>query len=79
MEEIALDIEINLKNRPLTYIVNDIELSILTPNPLIYGHSIRIPKNELDHDDTKLLIRQRHIKRCKQAAWNSWKNDYLRA
>ena len=57
----ALDIEINLKNRTLTYIDNDIELSILTPNPLICGHSIRIPKNELDHDDTKLLIRQRRI------------------
>ena len=78
LEEIALDIEINLNKRPLTY-VDDIELSILTPNSLIYGHSIRVPGNEFDDDNTSLLKRQRYIKRCKQATWNRWKNDYLRA
>ena len=41
LEEIALEIEINLNNRPLTYVHNDIELLILTPNSLIYGHSVR--------------------------------------
>ena len=41
LEEIALEIEINLNNRPLTYVRNDIELLILTPNSLIYGHSVR--------------------------------------
>ena len=44
LEETALDIEINLNNRPLTYVDNDIELPILTPNSLIYGHSIRVPE-----------------------------------
>ena len=77
-EEIALHIEINLNKRPLTY-VDDIELSILTPNSLIYGNSIRVPGNEFDDDSTYLLKRQRYIKRYKQAAWTRWKNDYLRA
>ena len=43
LEEIVLDIEINLNNRPLTYVDNDTELPILTSNSLIYGHSIKVP------------------------------------
>ena len=46
LEEIALEIEINLNNRPLTYVHNDIELLILTPNSLIYGHSVRESENQ---------------------------------
>ena len=57
LEEIAVDIEINLINRPLTYVDNDIELPILTPNSLIYGHSIRVPENEFGDDDTNLSKR----------------------
>ena len=63
----------------LHYVDNDTELPTLTPNSVIYGHSIRGPENESDDDDTNLLKRQRYIKRCKQSAWNRWKNDYLRA
>ena len=70
LEEIALNIEINLNKRPLTYVENDIELPVLTPNSLINSHSIRIAENELDDDDTNLLKRQRYIKRCKQAVYN---------
>ena len=51
---------------------------ILTTNSLIYGHSIRAPENRFGNDDINLLKRQRYIKRCKKAAWNRWKNDYLR-
>ena len=79
MVEIAVDIEINVNNKPLTYVDNDTELPIITPNSLIYGHSIRVPENEFDDDNTNLLKRQRYIKHCKQAAWNRWKNDYPRA
>ena len=57
LEEVALNIEINLNNRPLTYGDNDNELPMLTPNFLIYGLRIRVPENELDDDDTSLLKR----------------------
>ena len=46
---------------------------------MIYGHSIRAPENKFNDDDTNLLKHQRYTKRCKQAAWNCWENDYLRA
>ena len=60
LDEIALHIEINLNNRLLTYVDNDIELPILTPDSLGYGHSIRVQENEFDDDDTNLLKRQRY-------------------
>ena len=74
-------IEINFNNRPLTYVDNDIELPILTPNSLIYVYSIRVPENVFNGDDTNLLKHeqcQRYLKRCKQAALEHYKKDYLR-
>ena len=58
LEGIALDIEININNRPLLYVDNDIELPILTPNSLIYGHSVRVQENGFDDDDTNFLKRE---------------------
>ena len=58
LEGIALDIEININNRPLMYVDNDIELPILTPNSLIYGHSIRVQENGFDDDDNNFLKRE---------------------
>ena len=58
LEGIALSIEININNRPLMYVDNDIELPILTPNSLIYGHSIRVQENGFDDDGTNLLKRE---------------------
>ena len=52
----------------MTYLDNDTELRIVTPNSLIYGYSIRTPEHEFDDDDTNI----------NQAAWDRWKNDYLK-
>ena len=52
----------------MTYLDNDTELQIVTPNFLIYGYSIRTPEHEFDDDDTNI----------NQAAWDRWKNDYLK-
>ena len=37
MQEVMLDIEINMNNRPLTYLDDNIEQPILTPNVLLHG------------------------------------------
>ena len=37
-----LDVEINMNNRPLTYIEEDIQRSILTPNSMILGRNTKI-------------------------------------
>ena len=43
LEEVLLDIEIILNNRPLTYPEEKIDYSILTPNSLLLGRDINFP------------------------------------
>ena len=40
LEEVLLNIEIILDNRPLTYIEEEIGYPIFTPNTLILGHDV---------------------------------------
>ena len=42
LEDVLLDVEINMNNRPLTYIEEDIQRSILTPNSMILGRNTKI-------------------------------------
>ena len=41
LEEVLLDVEINM-NRPLTYIEEDIQRPILTPNSMILGRDTKM-------------------------------------
>ena len=70
LEVVVLDAEINLNNRPLMYIDDDIQFPVLTPNILIHGQPITIPEEQFDDDDEVIEKRQRYIKRCKDIAWN---------
>ena len=79
LEEVILDTEINLNNRPLMYIDDDIQFLVLKPNILIHGQPITIPEEQFDDDDKVIKKRQRYIKRCKDAAWNRWNKEYLRS
>ena len=51
LEEVILDIEINLNNRSLMHIDDDIQFLVLTPNILIHGQPITIPEEQFDDDD----------------------------
>ena len=42
LEEVMLDVEINMDNRPLTYIEEEIQRPILTPNSMILGRNTNI-------------------------------------
>ena len=77
LEEILLDIEIVLNNRPLIYIEDDIQMPVLTPNLLFYGQSIMILEERLDEDILEIKRRQRYINKCKEATWKRWKKEYL--
>ena len=79
LEEVILNTEINLNNRPLMYIDDDIQFPVLTPNILIHGQPITILEKQFDDDDEVMKKRQRYIKRCKDAAWNRWNKEYLRS
>ena len=51
LEEIILDTEINLNNRPQMYIDADVQFPLLTPNILIHGKRIKVPKEQFNDDD----------------------------
>ena len=51
LEEILLDIEINLNNRPLTYLEDDVAFPVLTSNSLIFGQPAILPEEDYTEDD----------------------------
>ena len=57
--EILLDVEINLNNRPLTYIVDDIQLNVLTTNSMIVERDVRTINSIADGDSDEWTKRQR--------------------
>ena len=59
LEEILLDVEINLNNRPLTYVVDDIQLNVLTTNSMLVGRDVRTINSTADSDSDEWTKRQR--------------------
>ena len=59
LEEVLLDIEIILNNRPLTYIEEEIDYPILTPNSLILGRDVNFP-DAAPHESESETIKKRH-------------------
>ena len=43
-QEVVLDIEMVLKNRPFSYIQEDVRIPILTPNSLMFGQRDVVPE-----------------------------------
>ena len=78
LEEVLLDIKIIINNRPLTYIEEEIDHPILTPNNLILGRDVNFP-DAAPHESESETIKKRHkyIKRCKEGLWKRWKREYL--
>jgi hypothetical protein len=80
LEEVVLDIEITINNRPLSYVEDDVELPILTPNSILHMNSTYIPELEDHHIPEKdLRKRAKFLFKCKQAMWNRWTREYVRS
>ena len=80
LEEVLLDVEQTLNNRPLTYVEDDIQFPTLTPNSLIFGIENHVPTMENRHDitDKDLRKRAKYVQACKNAAWSRWSNEYIK-
>ena len=79
LKEVILDVEVTLNNRPLSYVEDDIEFPILTPNSLLYGRSNIVPELEAHRiESVELRKRAKHLRRCKETVWRRWRNEYLR-
>ncbi|XP_028410372.1 uncharacterized protein LOC114532993 [Dendronephthya gigantea] len=80
LEEVILDIEVALNNRPLSYVEDDAQLPLLTPNILQFGRPNILPEQRNQHiEDDDLRKRARYIKRCKDVLWKRWSSEYLKS
>ena len=66
LEEVLLDVEINMNNRPLTYIEEDIQRPILTPNSMILGRDTKmVDGNMIEEKEEDLSWQKQYVKkRC---------------
>ena len=79
MEELLLDVEIAVSNRPLSYVEEDVQLPLLTPNLMMYGQSNILPETVVaDIEDTELRKRAKHLRRYKNVLWLGWTTEYVR-
>ncbi|XP_028410919.1 uncharacterized protein LOC114533573 [Dendronephthya gigantea] len=74
---VLMDIEINMNNRPLTYVESESgEEEVLTPNVLIRGKNTYLI-NDVENDDDELTKMQRRIAKAKNNAWKRWQREYI--
>ena len=76
LEDVIMDIEKHLSNRPLTYSESVFGEEVLTPNVIMFGQNAHQIENiEVEDDEvTKMFNRQQE---AKQHAWQRWKREYL--
>ena len=79
LEEMLLDVEVTLNNRPLCYVADDIQLLVLTPSAMMFGRPKLIPDEHLDDEDPDMRKRARYLRRCKQLLWSRWSGEYLKS
>ena len=79
LEEVLLDVEVALNNRPLQYVEDDVQRPILTPNSLLFVGSNAIPELQTHNvEDLSLRKQARFLSRCKDAVWHRWSTEYIR-
>ena len=80
LEELVLDIEVTISNRPLSYLEDDIELPVLTPNAILHTNPTYLPELERHRiPDKDLRKRAKFLLKCKQEMWNRWTREYVRS
>ena len=77
LEEVILDLEVAVNNRPLSYVEDDVELPVLTPTIMMYSQPNLLPEEDVDAvEDVDLRKRMRYIRRCKDILWSRWTTEY---
>ena len=80
LEEVVLDVERALNDRPLSYVENDVELPVLTPYSLLHVNPSYLPELESHNiDDRELRKREKFLKRCKESMWKRRSKEYIRS
>lgn len=80
LEEVLLDVETFLNNRPLCYMEEEIEQPVITPSILLRGQPMQfLEQNPDDVTDERVEItrRLRYLKTCRENLKKRWLNEYL--
>ena len=76
LEEVILDAEIALSNRLLSYVEEDIQLPVLTPQSMMFGQPNLLPEGDVDSaEDKDMRKRARYLRRCKDVLWSRWTGE----
>ena len=52
LQEVLLDVEVTLNNRPLSYQEDDFQLPVLTPSSMLFLNSYVLPELQPHHIET---------------------------
>ena len=79
LKKVCIDVEIALNGRPLSYVEDDAQLPVLTPNSMLFIQPNILSEREVHYEENPQLRRRaRYLKKCKDAIWNRWAKEYLR-
>ena len=79
-EEVILDVKTILNNRPLGYVEDYIQMSILTPNLMLFEQLNQIPEEEpAKGEDYDLRKCAKYQRKCKDVLCKRWTTEYLKA
>ena len=81
LEEVLLDVECAMNNRPLCYHGEDFENEVITPNILLSGRPARLLEEDLQklNEEGNVTKRLMCFKRCKEELRKRWMQEYLYA
>ena len=81
LEEVLLDVESAMNNRPLCYLGEEFEEQVITPNILLRGRPSSVLEQDIEQleVDDKLTRRLLFIRRSKDQLRKRWMGEYLRA
>ena len=81
LEEVLVDTECIMNNRPLCYLGDDHDFPVITPNLLMRGQPTAVLDQDVDLLDDKSAVtkRMRYIQTCKEHTRKRWLREYIYA
>jgi len=81
-QSLMLDVEVTINNRPLGYVEDDVQLTILTPNVMMFDYPVEIPHLQNTKEDLDVTVnlkkRYKYLKNARQQIWQRWSNEYVK-
>ena len=80
LKSVLLSVETTLNDRPLGYVEEDIQTTVITPNSLLFlqPNQLLEPSHHVI-ENKNLRKRYKYLQKCKNAVWSCWTKEYLRS